>query len=508
MNKLFYFFIVIILYIFQINASEPELVSEVEVVTEVVTQVVEPTITVATENIVKNVNAEELKEFIEKNEIVVVGYLNDLNSKEYYYIQGLANSFKNEDHLNFLITTDPNSNIWTSEKINTEINSPGVVLFKQGNGYPVPFDKMYTTGKYNLRDLCLKALNPYVDELESTVKDFNYDYLLYFYADEEDKLAKIDLMQQLAVSLFQEFHVKYINLDRNPLNINYPELRSKFIIVSKSIQAFYRQSAVLTDEYAINFENISYFVNSYKSSLIDPEILWRLEEMNWEFTNYVTEIRPNIYESIVLNKDTDVLVLYYKSDCPYSQQVMKTFQDLAKRYINQRHKLTVAQFEAENQNIPDFSPWRNLVEYPTIVLYPASKPYKKRLYYVMKNNLGRSAINIANWFLKRATNTYEEVLYSPTDFENLNTIDGGYIVQDPKEEEEEFKTNKLLAEPNLIYTIFGEGKDQKYYSIEKEENNYYIGNTAYAELPMTGAYFELTPSTYLVHFPKPTNTPN
>ena len=44
--------------------------------------------------------------------------------------------------------------------------------------------------------------------------------------------------------------------------------------------------------------------------------------MGWEFNNYVTEIRPNIYESVVLAPNTDVVVLYYKSDCPYSQQVM------------------------------------------------------------------------------------------------------------------------------------------------------------------------------------------
>jgi len=41
------------------------------------------------------------------------------------------------------------------------------------------------------------------------------------------------------------------------------------------------------------------------------------------------------------------------------------------------------------------------IEYPTIVLYPASKNGPKRQFYVMKQNLGRSAINIANWMLKR-----------------------------------------------------------------------------------------------------------
>jgi len=40
---------------------------------------------------------------------------------------------------------------------------------------------------------------------------------------------------------------------------------------------------------------------------------------------------------------------------------MQSFQDLAKHYINQRHKLTVAQFEAETQNIPEISPWRHLI---------------------------------------------------------------------------------------------------------------------------------------------------
>jgi len=46
---------------------------------------------------------------------------------------------------------------------------------------------------------------------------------------------------------------------------------------------------------------------------------------------------------------------------------MESFQDLAKRYIDQRHKLTVAEFEAENQNIPNVSPWRNLIGIVTIL---------------------------------------------------------------------------------------------------------------------------------------------
>jgi len=36
-----------------------------------------------------------------------------------------------------------------------------------------------------------------------------------------------------------------------------------------------------------------------------------------------------------------------------------------------------------------------------------------------------------------------------------------------------------------MFTIFGQGKDVKYYSIENEENNYYIGNTQYDELPIS-----------------------
>ena len=40
---------------------------------------------------------------------------------------------------------------------------------------------------------------------------------------------------------------------------------------------------------------------------------------------------------------------------------MEFFQVLAKKYIDQRHKLTVAEFEAESQNIPITSPWRNLI---------------------------------------------------------------------------------------------------------------------------------------------------
>jgi len=486
MNKLFYIFLLVIIFILQINASNNENSYEVNV---------------------KTLNSEELKTFIENNEIVVVSYLDDTESKEIGYIQGLSIALKENERLNFVATSDPNSNAWASEKTGTSVENPSIVIFKQGNGYHIPFDKIQSSASYNVKELCLKALKPFVDELDTLVYNNSYDYLLYFYADEEDKLTKSDLMQQLAINLFQEFSVKYINLDYNPLNLNFPELKSKFIIVTKNIQSYYTQNLALSENDEINLENITYFVDSYKASIMDPEFLWRAEEMNWEFTNYVAEARPNIYDSIVLNPSNDVIVLYYKSDCPYSQQVMKSFQDLGKRYIDQRHKLTVAEFEAETQNIPSSSPWRNLIEYPTIVLYPASKNGKKRQFYVMKQNLGRSAINIASWMLKRVNNSYDEVTYNENDYKNLNEIDGGYIVQDEQEELEEIKTNKLLADPELIYTIFGQGRDQKYYTVENEENNYYIGNTDYEELPITAVYYELTHTTYIVHHPEPTTDP-
>jgi len=511
MNKLLYILILALLFIIQINASE-EKVSENEIVTEYVTEYIdEPVVKepIAYSNPVKipNFNVDQLKEFINNNEIVVVGYLDNLNGREYQYLKGVAFSLLKYKDLNFIVTTDNESIAWTTEQIGVQVVKPSFVIFKQGNGYYVPFDKIQTKTMYDVRELCLKALKPYVDELNSPISDFKFDFLLYFYVCEEDKISRINLMQQLAEKYFQEFHVKYIKLEKNPLNISYPELSSKFIIVSKTVQAFYRQSAALSEEDEINFENIVYFVDYYKASLIDPEFLWRLEEMNWEFTDYVTEVRPNIYESVVMDPKTDVIVLYYKSDCPYSQQAMKSFQDLAKHYINQRHKLTVAQFEAETQNIPEISPWRHLIEYPTIVLYPASKNNeKKRLYYVMKNNLGRSAINISTWMLRRANNSYEEISYTAADYDKATKIDGGLVVQDKEEEAKELRTNQLLTDPNLMFTIFGEGKDVKYYSIENEKNNYYLGNTQYSELPMTGTYYELTATTYKVHYSQATNS--
>jgi len=511
MNKLLYILILALFCILQVSAIE-EKVSEIEIVTEVVTERVKPqpteTPSVEKPKTIKihNFNAEQLIDFVDENEIVVVGYIDDVNGKEYQYLKGIAYSLNKYDRLNFVITTDDESVNWTTGKIGIQVEKPSYVIFKQGNGYYIPFEKIQSKAMYNIRELCVKALKPYVDELSDPINEFKYDFILYFYSDESEKVSNIELMQKLAEKYFQEFYVKFIKLEQNPLNINYPELASKFIIVSKSIQSFYRQSAVLTEEDENNFENISYFINSYKASLIDPEFLWRVEEMNWEFTDYVTEVRPNIYESVIMNPKNDVVVLYYKSDCPYSQQALKSFQDLAKHYINQRHKLTVAEFEAETQNIPEISPWRNLFEYPTIVLYPATKNGKKRLFYVMKNNLGRSAINIATWILRRAHNVYEEINYNATDYEKANEIDGGLVVQDKEEEAEELRINQLLEDPNLMYTIFGQGKDVKYYSIENEENNYYIGNTQYDELPMTGTYYELTPTTYKVHKPQTTNS--
>jgi len=322
MNKLLYIVILALLCTIQFTFSQDaDNNAEYEVVTEYVTEATKQPQKPNNE-IIKHLNAEEIKDFIENNEIAVVAYLDDDKNKEYSYFYGLAASLQEQEKLNFIYTNDPESNKWATEKTGAFINNPGIVLYKQGNAYPIPFGKIQDAGMFNIRKLCLKAVKPYVDEFEGIIKEFDYDYILYFYADEEDKVNKIDLMQQLAVTYFTEFYVKYINLNENPLNMNYPELKSKFIIVSKTIQSCYRQDLVLTAEDETNYENIDYFVRYYKTGTLDPEILWRAEEMNWDFTDYVTEIRTNMYESVVLNPNNDVLVLYYKKDCPYSQQVI------------------------------------------------------------------------------------------------------------------------------------------------------------------------------------------
>lgn len=457
---------------------------------------------------IPDLKTEEIQSYLDDHDVVAVGMFNDTSNFIYEIYKSVAISLY-EFNITFVTSNERNSIPWLSKKINVRMDSPGIIVFKNGVGRPFSLNIPYDTIFKKFTEFAIKSCNPLVGDFTFDTY-LNYvrgggDFLIYFNKDEEDKANKAELMKDLATYHFEKYNVVYANINDNPLNLNLPELVSQFIIVTRNFQAYYRQSDILEEGSVMNYENIDWFIQNRELSNILPQILWRPEEMNWDFTDYVVEIKLNMYDDVTLKQNRDVLVLYYKKDCPYSKIALQSFQELAQRYVSQRDRLTIAQFEAENQTIPETSLWRNLQAYPTIVFYPASKNGKKRQYFVMGDFGGRSPINIANWMLKKAKNTYDSVTYNAEDYKRLNEIDGGLIAEDPKEEEEERRINEYLADPNLIFTKYGEGKDQTYYSALEESEEYYPP-TVTGELPLTAKYYELTPTTYIIHYPEVTNS--
>ncbi|ORX85186.1 thioredoxin-like protein [Anaeromyces robustus] len=132
-------------------------------------------------------------------------------------------------------------------------------------------------------------------------------------------------------------------------------------------------------------------------------IVSALKDLSNKVDNNVYVATITNYDSLVLDKTKDVFVMFYSPICPFSQKLLPTWEQLAYRYKSQSDDIIFAKFDGSDVDVPESSPWIELEEFPTMVLFKKTNIDKKS--YIMYPIEGsRTLANLAKFIEASSTN--------------------------------------------------------------------------------------------------------
>jgi len=461
----------------------------------------------------------DMKNFFKDNDRIVIGCFESLENEYYINFKNASNAivgnYENNDYFNgeelkFVTVNDKQCR-------NVVKRFTGFSIFKNDVVYCV-FNRCYEYNPVYLEDYA--KLKSFIDEKElptiseydpnrkDEYKKWNTLFLIYLNNDEEKTKEDIDgFLANIAQRFLGEI-VVFVSNDEM-FNIDtLEEPRDKNVLLfAPEFQTMYSIQEILDPDDVIDKVAVDSFLSQYSQGYLTPKMLVQDFESMWDYENFVVKSVPRFYFPHVLNPNRDSLVVYYKTDCPFSQELLKTIDKLGKKYANYRTKFSIVKYEAEEQKIPKMSLWRKLEGYPTIVLYKANPlSREKKQFYVYPDNGGRSSVTLDKWI--QAFSFYKpKAAFNDEDYKEKEVLEVDSDDFNETEEEEE-KINRYLDDPQLIFTRFGYGKEMEQNNEEEGEEeeeddqenvDFYFDNvTTDGDIPITGTYFELSSTTYLV----------
>ncbi|ORX44371.1 hypothetical protein BCR36DRAFT_586228 [Piromyces finnis] len=194
-------------------------------------------------------------------------------------------------------------------------------------------------------------------------------------------------------------------------------------------------------------------------------IVSSLKDLTYKIDNNVYVATLTNYDSLVLNKNKDVFVMFYSPICPFSQKLLPTWEQLATRFKAQSEDIIFAKFDGSEVDVPESSPWIELEEFPTMVLFKKTDIDKKSfIMYPIEGS--RTLANLAKFIESFSTNKN----YITLTKEELDEIDN-YDDVTPLEidEDEELDANDVKVLLDNIDADAGEINDSN--EDEKEFND-------------------------------------
>ncbi|ORX59209.1 hypothetical protein BCR36DRAFT_408723 [Piromyces finnis] len=460
----------------------------------------------------------EMKNFFRENKRIMMGCFESHDHDDYIRYRNASNvltdtsnfsgqNYFNGDELKFFTIQDKHCRDVVKQLTGITMFKNDVVYCVHHRCYEYPPSDLDDTERFRnfILDQELPVVSDYQPNKKDIYKKWNIPFLIYLNKDE--KKTKEDVHQFLG-KIGERYQDDFVLFTSNDANFDIDTLDEprdhNVLLFAPEFQTMYSIQEILEPEDAIDQIAVEFFIAQYYKGVLTPRIIIQEFESMWDYENYVVKSVPRLYYPHALNPTRDSLVVYYKIDCPFSQELLKTLEKLGKKYANYRTKFSIVKYEAEDQKIPKMSLWRNLEGYPTIVLYKAN-PFsrEKKYYYVYPENAGRSSVSLDRWI--QTHSFYKpKIIFNEEDYKEKEILDVDAEEINETEEEEE-RINSYLEDPNLIYTRFGYGKEIENVNVNEDEDEddkgveYYFDNvTPEGEIPITGTYYELTSTTYVV----------
>jgi hypothetical protein len=481
----------------------------------------------------KNVEVEEVEIVMDETVIIIKNKdVEDFFKRNKKMVLGCFEKFGNDEYIDFknaslAIIEDPNE---ASEKYfdgnvlkfvyindyqcrNTIKRFTGVSMFKNDVVYCInkrcyEYNPNELKNIQNLRMFLEQKEMPYIFSYDPSYKkesvSWNLPFVVYINNDENQaQIETTKFLRSIAESHSDEFY--FIATTDEEFDIKTPgEPRDKNVLIfAPEFQTFYSIQEILEEEDVIDKVSIEFFINQYKLGFLTPNAV--VQEFEKVFgsneDSFVIDLIPRYYYPAVMNPIRDSLVIYYKRDCPFSLEFLKTFEKIGKKYANYRTKFSVVKYESEDQKIPKMSLWRKLEAYPTVVLYRANPlSREKKEFFIYPDNIGRSAVTLDRW-VQQYSFYKPKAVFTDDDYKEQEILEVDTDNLEIDEEKEE-KINEYLRDPDLIFTRFGYGKELQVVSEDnedsgEEEADFFFDNVKTdSEIPMTGTYFQLISSTY------------
>jgi len=287
----------------------------------------------------------DMKDFFKTNEKMVIGCFETIGNEDYLNFKNISNSmiespsFATENYFNgevlkFIYIND-------NKCRHTIKRFTGISIFKN--------DVVYCINKrcyeYNPKDLIdfnkfeefmesknMPLVTSYDPKEKDTYRQWKIPMIIYLNNDEEKAKKNVKtFISDIAKEYRKEFFFFVTNENDFDIDMADEPTDNNVFIYAPHFQTLYSIQEILDPEDVIDKVSIEFFIKQYKMNLLTPKMVIQDFEELWDYEDFVVNSIPKYYYPNVLNPLRDSLVMFYKEDCPYSQELLKTFVKLGKK---------------------------------------------------------------------------------------------------------------------------------------------------------------------------------
>lgn len=116
----------------------------------------------------------------------------------------------------------------------------------------------------------------------------------------------------------------------------------------------------------LNAQSVGSFVEDFLANRLQPSV--KSEPIPTSYDGPVTSVVANNYNEVVMDSGKDVLLYYFREDCPYCRALAPVYETLASMYsaTDRAEKVVIAKMDVIKNDIPE-----NIPYVPYIKLYKA-----------------------------------------------------------------------------------------------------------------------------------------
>ncbi|OUM58600.1 hypothetical protein PIROE2DRAFT_16078, partial [Piromyces sp. E2] len=273
----------------------------------------------------------EMKNYFMENDRIVLGCFESLNNENYFNFRNASNALIGNSRDNLLNGEELKFVTVNNKQCRNVVKRfTGISMYKNDVVYCVhhrchEYNPQYLENfkrlKHFMEDKELPIVSEYDPEKKDEYKQWNILFLVYLNNNEGETNQDIgNFLGNIAKSYIDEFVVFTSNSTQfNVETLDEPRDKN-VLIFAPEFQTMYSIQEILEPQDTIDRVAVESFISQYQKGLLTPKKITQDFESMWDYDGFVVKSIPRYYYPNVLNPNRDSLVVYYKTDCPFSQE--------------------------------------------------------------------------------------------------------------------------------------------------------------------------------------------